>query len=86
MDVQQQLAVKRIISKAGQVVPVRQDTIAIGRKYKPCYLYQGKQVTISENPLSFDAQGNAHIIVIDESSNYLSIRLSDYLLDIYEAN
>ena len=85
MDVQQQVVVKQIISMAGQAVPVKSDTIAIDRNHKPYYLGQGKQVKISENPLLFDTKGNAHIIVIDESDHDIFIKLSDYILDIYEA-
>lgn len=86
MDAQEQAVVRRIISMAGQAVPVRQDTVAIDRKYKPRYLEQGRQVRIAENPFYMDSRGGARIIVSDENNQQLFIKLSDYLQDIHAAD
>jgi hypothetical protein len=83
MELHEQMLVRQIISMAGQVVPVRQDTIAFDKKNAPCYLQKGRRLKISENPFSFGSGGPMHVNVVDEKSKYLSIRLSDYIRDIY---
>jgi len=83
MEMHEQFVVRKVLSMAGQTVPVQNDTVAIGKKMTPCYLQKGTQVKISENPLSFDQQAEILINVFDGSRQDLSIRLSDYIQDIY---
>lgn len=64
-------------------MPAQKDTVAFDNKMPPCYLKKGTQLKLSENPLQFDQQSEILIIVSDASSKYLSIRLSDYIQDVY---
>jgi hypothetical protein len=83
MSMREQAVVRQVISMAGQVVTVRLDTIAFGKKSRPCYLEKGSQVKISKNPLRLEPEGGVQVIVLDQSNKYLSITLSDYIRDIY---
>jgi hypothetical protein len=83
MDMREQAVVRQVISSAGQVVTVRRDTVATGKKSIPCYLKKGGQVKISTNPLRIDPAGGVQINVLDQRDKYLSIKLSDYIRDIY---
>lgn len=83
MNMREQAVVRQVISSAGQVVTVRRDTVATGKKSIPCYLKKGRQVKISTNPLRIDPAGDVQINVLDQRDKYLSIKLSDYIRDIY---
>lgn len=83
MGMQEQSIVKQIFAMAGDAVLIYQDTFAIDKKNQPYYLEKNKKVRLSENPLTFDRQGEVRINIIDESDNSLSMRLSDYIEDIY---
>jgi hypothetical protein len=83
MGRREQVAARQVISRAGQVVTVRQDTVATGKKSIPCYLKKGRQVKISTNPLRIDPAGDVQVNVLDLSDKYLTIKLSDYIRDIY---
>ena len=83
MGMREQSIVKQILTMAGDAVLIQQHTFAIDKKNHPCYLEKGKKVRISENPLIFDRQGDAHINILDETDKSLSMRLSDYIEDIY---
>jgi hypothetical protein len=84
MGRREQVAARQVISRAGQVVTVRQDTVATGKKSRPCYLKKGSQMKISTtSPLRIDPAGDAQVNVLDQSNKYLTIKLSDYIRDIY---
>jgi hypothetical protein len=82
MSRNEQSIVKQVLTMPGEAVLVRQDTFAIDKKNKLCPLEKGRQVRISENPLTLDRQGDARINILDESDKPLSMRLSDYIEDI----
>jgi hypothetical protein len=83
MGVREQAVVKQVIAMTGQAVTIRKDTVAFGKKGRPCYLEQGSQVTISENPLRIDAETGVQVVVVDPGGKPLSIRMSDYIRDVY---
>jgi hypothetical protein len=83
MGIREQAVARQVISRAGQVVTVRRDTVATGKKTIPCYLKKGSQVKISTNPLRIDPAGGVLVNVLDHSDKNLSIKLSDYIQDIY---
>jgi hypothetical protein len=82
MAIHEQGVVMRLISMAGETVPVQNDTMGIRKNNTPCYLYEGTQIRISDSPLLIDHQGEVRINVFDENNKPLSLRLSDYILDI----
>ena len=83
MDIQEQLAVKQAITMAGQVVQIRQATVAINKNGRPCNLDKGRLVEMSEVPLAFDSQGHVQINVIDKvRKKQMFITLSDYIRNI----
>jgi hypothetical protein len=84
MGRREQVAARQVISRAGQVVTVRRDTVATGKKSRPCYLKEGSQVKISTtSPLRIDPAGDVQVNVLDQSDKDLTIKLSDYIRDIY---
>jgi len=83
MSIHEQSIVRQVLTMPGEAVLVRQDTFATDNTNKPCYLEKGRQVRIAENPLTFDRQGDARINIHDECDKSLSMRLSDYIEDIY---
>jgi len=83
MDMQEQSIVKQIFAMAGDAVLIKQDTFATDKKNQPYYIEKNRKVRLSGNPLTFDRQGEVRINIIDESDNSLSMRLSDYIEDIY---
>ena len=82
MDMHEQSIVRQVLAMPGEVVLVRQDTFSTDKKNNPCYLEKGRQVRISENPLTLDRQGDVRINILDECDKSLSMRLSDYIEDI----
>jgi hypothetical protein len=83
MEMHEQRVVRQVISMAGEAVPVQNDTIGIGKNNTPRYLEKGTLIRISASPLLPDHQGVVHIKVFDERNQSLSLRLSDYIRDIY---
>ena len=83
MDMREQVVVRQVISMAGQFITVRWDTVGFNKQNKLCLLEKGNQLKISKNPFLIDQQGNVYIILLDQSYNYLAIKLSDYITDIY---
>jgi hypothetical protein len=83
MGMQEQSIVRHILNMAGYAVLVQEDTFATDKKNKPYYFEKGRKVRISEDPLTFDRQGDVRINILDESDHSLSMRLSDYIHDIY---
>ena len=86
MDYHEQHVIRRIMAMAGQAVPVRVDTLAFDRKSAPRYLEKGRRLVLSDTPVSLVSPQDLRVNVFDEKNKYLSIRLSDYLRDIYEDN
>ena len=86
MGMRERGAVRQILAMAGQVVSVRQDTVAVDKTRKPIFLGSGTQVKISEYPLTIDPQGEIHVNICNENNNKISIRVSDYMRDIYVSN
>ena len=82
MSMHEQSIVKQVPAMSGETVIVRQNTFALDKKNNPCHLEEGRQVRISENPLTLDRQGDVRINILDESDKPLSMRLSDYIEDI----
>jgi hypothetical protein len=83
MDMREQVVISQVISMAGEGIAVRQNTVGINKKNKPCLLEKGNQVKISKNPFMIDQDGNVYIILLDQYYRYLAIRLSDYITDIH---
>ena len=83
MDIREQLVIDQVISMAGQVIAVRQNTVGITKKNKFFLLEEDSQVKISKNPFMVDQEGNVYVIVLDKSYKYLAIRLSDYITDVH---
>jgi hypothetical protein len=83
MGMREQSIVKQIFAMAGDDVFIQQDTFAIDEKNHPCYLETGRKVRLSKSPLTFDREGDVRINILDESDKFLSMRLSDYIEDIY---
>ncbi len=83
MDMREQLVMNQVISMAGQVIAVRQNTVGINKKNKFFLLEEGSQVKISKNPFMIDQEGNVYVIVLDQSYKYLAIGLSDYITDVH---
>lgn len=83
MDVQEQSIVRHVLTMIGDAVLVKEDTFATDKKNNPYYLEKGRKVRITDDPLTLDRQGNARINILDESNNVLSMRLTDYIQDIY---
>jgi hypothetical protein len=82
MSAHDELLLRHILVMAGAAVLVEQDTFGIDRKNNPHYLLKGQEVKVAKNPLTFDPQGEAHVSILDESENILSMRLSDFVHDI----
>ena len=80
---QEQIIARQILTMAGSAVLVQSNTFATDDHNHPCLLEKGRKVKLSEYPLTLDRHGNARINMLDESDNPLSMRLSDYILDIY---
>jgi hypothetical protein len=83
MDMREQLVINQVISMAGQVIALRQNTVGITKKNKYFLLEEGSQVKISKNPFMVDQEGNVYVIVLDKSYKYLAIRLTDYITDVH---
>ena len=83
MDMREQLVINQVISMAGQVIALRQNTVGITKKNKYFLLEEGTQVKISKNPFMVDQEGNVYVIVLDKSYKYLAIRLTDYITDVH---
>ena len=83
MDKREQLVINQVISMAGQVIALRQNTVGITKKNKYFLLEEGSQVKISKNPFMVDQEGNVYVIVLDKSYKYLAIRLTDYITDVH---
>ena len=83
MGVQEQSILRHILKMAGDTVPVHGDTFATDKNNNSYYIEKGQKVRISEDPLTFERQGDARINIFDKSDNSLSMRLSDYIQDIY---
>jgi hypothetical protein len=83
MSAQDEAIARQILAMAGDAVLVEQDTFGIDRKNNPRYLRRGQEVKLSKNPLTFNLEGEARICILDESDNYLSMRLSDFIHDIH---
>ena len=83
MDMREQLVINQVISMAGQVIALRQNTVGITKKNKYFLLEEGSQVKISKNPFMVDQEGNVYVIVLDKSYKYLAIRLTGYITDVH---
>jgi len=83
MGKHEQSIVRQVLSMPGEALIVRQDTFAIDKNNNPYYLEKGRQIRISENPLTFGQLGDALMNILDEGGKTLSIRLSDFIEDIY---
>jgi hypothetical protein len=83
MDMREQLVINQVITMAGQVIALRQNTVGITKKNKYFLLEEGSQVKISKNPFMVDQEGNVYVIVLDKSYKYLAIRLTDYITDVH---
>jgi len=82
MNVREEAAVRHILSNTGQRITICRDTIAFGRKGKPCVLEKGSHVTIPGVPLQIDADQGVQVVVIDRKNQYLAMRLPDYIRDV----
>ena len=83
MGLQEQSILRQILKMAGYTVHVKADTFATDKKNNAHYIEKGQKVRLSENPLTFDRQGEVRINIFDKSNNSLSMRLSDYIQDIH---
>ena len=82
MSAHDERLLRQILAMSGDAVLVEQDTFGIDRKNSPHYLRRGEEVKVATNPLTFDSQGEAHVSILDQSDNILSMRLSDFVHDI----
>jgi hypothetical protein len=83
MDTYEQAVVNEVMVKTGQAVTIRRNTIAFGKNDKPCHLEKGSQVRIPGIPFRIDADRGLQIVVLDQNNRHVSMRLSDYMRDVY---
>ena len=86
MNLREQAVVEQVLAKIGQPVTIRRDTVAFGKKGRPCYLEQGSRVKISANPLRVEPETGLQVVVVGPGGKKMSMRMSDYIRDIHSGS